>query len=194
MSAKKVFETDGLAGDWAQPGGVQNADVYEPIPNRYEKRSKTAKDFNDYQRVNYTDIAGTGETNVNRVAPEGGVYASAVAASLTTSLTGTNNDLVFTAKATGPAGNNISVTYVDPGGTTATLGVVVTGTDIVVNLGRAASAINTTGTLLKGAIDGSAAAAALVSVANSGADDGTGLVTAMAKSNLSGGSLGNLVS
>lgn len=112
---------------------------------------------------------------------------TAVQASTTTVLTGANNDLVFTAVPIGTLGNSISVTYVDPGGATATLGVVVSGKDITVNLGRAASAINTTGTLLKAAVDGLPAAAALVTVANSGADTGAGLVTAMSKQTLAGG-------
>jgi len=109
------------------------------------------------------------------------------AASLTTALAGANNDLVFTAKTAGNGGNNITVTYTDPGGATATLGVVVSGLDINVNLGRAASAINTTGTLLAAAIAANATANGLVTVANAAGNDGTGLVTALAKTNLSGG-------
>lgn len=108
-------------------------------------------------------------------------------ASLTTALVGANNDLVFTAKPQGADGNLVTVTYVDPGGATATLGVVVTGKDIVVNLGRATSAITTTATLLKAAVDGTPAAAALVSVANAPANTGAGLVTAMSKTSLAGG-------
>lgn len=110
-----------------------------------------------------------------------------VQASYTTVLAGANNDLVFTAVPLGTLGNGISVTYVDPGGATATLGVVVSGRDITVNLGRAASAINTTGTLLAAAIAAAPAAAALVTVANSGADTGAGLVIALSKQSLSGG-------
>jgi len=108
-------------------------------------------------------------------------------ATLTTALAGTNNDLVFTATRGGTWGNSIQVAYVDPGGTTATLGVVVSGFLITVNLGRAASAINTTSALLKAAIEASLDAQALVTVAHSGADDGTGLVIALAATNLSGG-------
>lgn len=108
-------------------------------------------------------------------------------ASYTTVLTGANNDLVFTAVPLGEEGNGITVTYVDPGGATATLGVVVTGTNVVVNLGRAASAINTTSALLKTAWDATATALALATVANSGADSGAGLVTAMTIKTLSGG-------
>ena len=111
----------------------------------------------------------------------------AVKAALTTVLAGANNDLVFTADLAGYAGNSITVTYVDPGGVTATLGVVVTGSAIVVNLGRTGSAIDTTATALAAAIAASPAAAALVDVTNSGADTGAGLVTAMSIQSLTGG-------
>jgi hypothetical protein len=109
-------------------------------------------------------------------------------AALTTVLAGANNDLVYTAKAAGFGGNAITVAYVDPGGVSATLGVVVTGNAIVVNLGRAASAINSTAAAVAAAIAASVPANALVSVANSGADNGTGLVTALAATHLAGAS------
>lgn len=110
-------------------------------------------------------------------------------ATLTTSLTGSNNDLVYTAIRRGQWGNAVNVTYVDPGGATATLAVTVEGFKISVALGRAASAINTTASVLSAAISANADAAQLVTIANSGADDGTGLVTALAQTFLSGGSL-----
>jgi hypothetical protein len=108
-------------------------------------------------------------------------------AALTTALAGANNDLVFTAKKGGTWGNSIQVAYIDPGGTTATLSIVVTGFLITVNLGRTASAIDTTATALSTAIAASADASALVTVANSGADDGTGLVIALTATSLAGG-------
>jgi hypothetical protein len=118
----------------------------------------------------------------------GKALTPAAKASLTTALAGTNNDLVFTAKTAGYWGNAVRVRYVDPGGVSATLGVVVSGNDITVNLGRAASLINTTATALKAAIDGNTSAAALVDVANAGGNDGSGLVTALAYTALAGGS------
>lgn len=108
-------------------------------------------------------------------------------ASLTTALAGSNNDLVFTAVRGGTWGNSIQVAYIDPGGTTATLSVAVTGFLITVNLGRAASAINTTSALLKAAVEANLDAQALVTVAHAGSDDGTGLVIALTATNLSGG-------
>jgi len=115
------------------------------------------------------------------------VATSGTAASYTTALTGTNNDVKFTAKYGGDYGNDVTVTYVDPGGTTATLGVVVTGHNIVVNLGRAASAINTTGANIVSLINGDANASKLVTAANAAGNDGTGIVTAMTIQTLSGG-------
>jgi len=119
-----------------------------------------------------------------------GYGARAATATVTTSLTGNNNDLVYTAVPTGNTGNGITVTYVDPGGTTATLGVVVDVQQraITVNLGRAASAINSTSALVAAVIAANTAAAALVTTANAGGNDGTGLVTAMTAITLTGGS------
>lgn len=110
---------------------------------------------------------------------------------LSTALTGANNDIDYTAVPYGALGNNISIRYVDPGGVTATLGVVVTHptsdtTLITVNLGRAASAINTTADLLKAALD-TADVSAYVTYADKAANDGSGLVTALATTPLAGG-------
>lgn len=107
-------------------------------------------------------------------------------ASLTTTLAGANNDLIFTARAAGYGGNTITVRYVDPGGVSAVLGVTVVGSAITVNLGRAASAINSTAAAVAAAIAASVAANALVSVANATANDGTGLVTALVATPLAG--------
>ncbi|MCC7479195.1 hypothetical protein IT575_12155 [bacterium] len=100
----------------------------------------------------------------------------------------TQNDLTFTASKlfSGEIGNQISVKYVDPGGTSATEGVVVEGFTIIVNLGRAASAVNSTGTSVKAAIEAHALASKMVSVALKTGNDGSGLVAAMAAINLSG--------
>ncbi len=171
--AEKVFDPADTVTDDPTAGGIGGGKSFSKTP------------------VQATGVMYTGlNDNPSAMVDQGyrlGDQLVSTFASLTTALTGTNNDLVFTAKTAGVAGNSISVTYVDPGGTTATLGVVVTGKDIVVNLGRAASAINTTATALKAAVDGDAGASALVSVANAGSDNGSGLVTALTKTNLSGG-------
>lgn len=111
---------------------------------------------------------------------------TAAAAALTTSLTGADNDLVFTAKAVGVGGNKISVTYVDPEAETATESVSVAGPSIVVTL-RSVSTVLSTAAQVAAAIEADTAANALVSVANAAANNGTGVVTAMAKSFLTGG-------
>ena len=113
-------------------------------------------------------------------------------ARLTTALVGDNNDTTWTHTGGGTAGNGATggytVTYTDPGGATATLGIVITGNDIVVNLGRAASAIDTTAL----AIVNLAGANKIlqergVTAEIKATEDGSGLVTEMAKANLAGG-------
>lgn len=109
-------------------------------------------------------------------------------ATLTTSLTGANNDIVFTAKDFGAAGNDITIAYVDPAANSQSLGVVVTGTDIVVNLATdGAGAITSTADLIKTAIAAEQDADDLVDVADASGNDGSGVVTAMAETNLAGG-------
>lgn len=111
---------------------------------------------------------------------------NAVAATLTTDLTGDDNDLVFTAKTKGVVGNDIMITYVDPGEETATESVEVTGSAIVVTL-RSVSSVLSTALEVTAAIEGDAAADALVTVANAAANDGTGSVTEMEAAALADG-------
>lgn len=116
--------------------------------------------------------------------------ASAVAAALATGVVGSNNAITWTARIAGAAGNSITVTLVDPGGTTATLSVDVAenGLDITANLGRASSAINTTAQALMDAIEANGDANALVTVHSTSTSNGTGLVAAVTKTALTGGS------
>lgn len=109
-------------------------------------------------------------------------------ASLSTALTGTNNDLTLTAVANGTAGNSITLALIDPSANDAALGVVVTGTDIVVNLAtNGGGTITSTAAQVKAAIEADEDAAALVTVANKTGNDGTGVVTALAETALTGG-------
>jgi hypothetical protein len=136
----------------------------------------------------------TGGAALNIIQYDAALIASRVAASLSTTLTGDNNDLVFTAVAPGTAGNDITVALVDPSGNNQPLGVVVTGTDIVVNLATGAGgAITSTAALVAAAIAASEPAAALVTVANKTGNDGTGVVTALAETALAGGTNPELV-
>lgn len=125
-----------------------------------------------------------------RIGGRWGVGGSIATATLTTALTGTNNDLTFASKATRPtldAGNATRVRYVVAGNNTA-LSVAVAGQDITVNVATdGGGAATSTAAQVKTAIEASAPAAALVTVANAPANDGTGVVTALAYTNLSGG-------
>jgi len=111
---------------------------------------------------------------------------NAIVATLTTALAGTNNDLVFTAKTKGAYGNGITIQYINPGVETATESVAVVGKAIAVTL-RSVSSVLSTAAQVKTAIDGNAAAAALVTVANAGGNNGTGAVIALAATPLASG-------
>jgi hypothetical protein len=108
-------------------------------------------------------------------------------ASLTTSLAGTNNDLVFTARTGGPGGNSIRVQYVVAGNNTP-LSVDILGYDIIVNVATdGGGAATSTAAQVMSAVQRSASHLVTVELATS--NDGTGIVTALAITNLAGGSL-----
>ena len=110
-------------------------------------------------------------------------------AALTTALTGTNNDLVFTSVVVGANGNLITIRYVDPAAANAPLSVSVSGHAITVNLATdGSSVITTTAAQVAAAILASPAASALVTTANAASNNGTGVVTALAATALTGGS------
>jgi hypothetical protein len=95
-------------------------------------------------------------------------------------------DLTYTARAKGRAGNDISVTHVDPSGNNQPLTVSVSGKDITVSLATGAGgAITSTGLTVAAAVVANVAANDLVTVAVEGA--GTGVVNAKAKQNLING-------
>lgn len=109
-------------------------------------------------------------------------------ATLTTSLAGTNNDLVFTARDPGSKGNGITVAYVDPGAASQSLAVTVSGSAISVSLAtNAGSAITSTAAQVKTAIEALFNADRLVVISNAGGNDGTGVVTALSATALAGG-------
>lgn len=97
-----------------------------------------------------------------------------------TGATGTGNSgLVYTAKAAGALGNLITVELLDPAANSAALGVVVTGSAITVNLATSvAGAITSTAADVKAAIEGAAAAHALVAVSYPSGGAGSGVVVA----------------
>jgi hypothetical protein len=117
------------------------------------------------------------------------LYGILPAATLSTALTGNNNDIDFFAVPSGAEGNEITIALIDPPGNNAVLGVVVTGKAIVVNLATdGSSAITSTAAEVRAAIAANAAAAALVSTANKSGNDGSGVVTALAATALASGS------
>ncbi|MCP5136603.1 MAG: phage tail sheath subtilisin-like domain-containing protein [Gammaproteobacteria bacterium] len=127
--------------------------------------------------------AKTGVIGVVGTAP-GAALAAAV---LTTGVEGSNTGLTFTA-ADGEAGNLINVAYVDPGANSSALAVTVTGTAISVSLETDGSGdLVSTAAEVKAAVNGDTDAAALVTVTDTGASTGVGVVAALAASYLTGG-------
>lgn len=117
-----------------------------------------------------------------------GTQGPSTAATLSTALAGANNDLDYTAATAGSAGNSITIRYVDPGAISQALAVSVLASAITVSLATdGAGAITSTAGQISTAIAALPAAAALVSSANKAANDGTGVVIAMAATALAGG-------
>lgn len=106
------------------------------------------------------------------------------AATLTTAIGVAQAELVFTAKARGPGGNDITIEYVDPVEANAAVAVEVTGTAIKVLLvpGEGGAITTTANDIIAAFADNT-----LVSVAKKAGNDGTGVVTAMAATALAGG-------
>jgi hypothetical protein len=164
--------------------------VYDVFPAVYG--GVTYNIVADDGRIRYCLTGATAWTNA---------LGADTAAVLTTALTGTNNDLVFTAVqsgyesnlARGVNGNNVRIRYVNPGAANRALSVVVTAnTDITVNLAtNGASAITTTSAQIRTAIAAHADAKKLVVATNAGGNDGTGVVIALAYTNLAGGASGS---
>ena len=136
-------------------------------------------------------IASTRGRTRKPIIHRGSVNAQSLTpAALTTALAGANNDIVYTAKTKGEYGNDITVRYVVSGNNTP-LTVSVTGTAITVNSATDGSAAATsTADQVKAAIEASGDAAALVTVADAAANDGSGTIVALAATALTGGARG----
>lgn len=115
--------------------------------------------------------------------------APEVKATLSTGAVASNNALTWTALLYGNLGNDISVHLKDPRANNATLAVTVAGKAITVSLATSAlGAVTTTAAEVKTAIEANAQADALVTVANTGASTGAGVVSASYRgAGLSGG-------
>lgn len=120
-----------------------------------------------------------------RSLPAARLGGHATKASLTTALAGTNNDLLFTAFKGGADGNNIRVRYVVAGASTP-LTVTNSGNDITVNVAtNGSSAATSTSAQVRDAVN--QAVHGLVKAENATGNDGTGVVAALAFTNLTGG-------
>jgi len=117
-----------------------------------------------------------------------GVPDAEVKSSLSTNLTGADNDLVWTSKLVGVDGDQITIEYLDPGENDAALSIDVDGYAITVNLATdSGGSITTTADDIKTELAGTTAADALVSAADKAANDGSGVVTELAATPLAGG-------
>jgi hypothetical protein len=122
-----------------------------------------------------------------------GVPADGARATLARNPAGDDNALTFTAVEYGAGGNSISIAYIDPGAINQSLSVTVADKAITVSLATNGSGtITSTAAQVKAAIEANAVANALVTAAintsdSGSADDGSGVVTALAAANMTGG-------
>jgi hypothetical protein len=116
---------------------------------------------------------------------------AALQATLTTALTGTNNDLTFTAALGGRLGNGYRIRYVNPAANNQTLAVTVDGQDVSVSLATNGSGVITsTAEQVETALNLVEAFAVPLIVNIAAGNDGSGVVTAMSYTSLAGGTGG----
>lgn len=104
-------------------------------------------------------------------------------ATLTTALSGTHNDLLFTAKTPGTNGNQVTIRYV----VTTSYGSGVSESVIDNDIEVRVNGTSHTASDVLAAVEANPQAAALVGVELAPGNDGTGVVTAMTTTSLSGG-------
>ncbi len=118
-------------------------------------------------------------------------YNATVYASLTVNSTVENGGLTFTAITGGTDGNAVSITIVDPGTNSQELGVVVSDSDITVNLATSdVGAEISTAKEVADAINADAAAKLLVEASYAGT--GAGVVAAKTKTTLANGAAASI--
>lgn len=116
---------------------------------------------------------------------------AALQATLTTALTGTNNDLTYTAALGGRLGNGWRIRYLNPAANNQAIAVTVDGQDVTVSLATNGSGVITsTAEQVETALNLVEAFAVPLIVNIPAANDGSGVVTAMAFTALSGGTGG----
>lgn len=132
------------------------------------------------------NLTGTLSVAAGQIGSVAFTVSAAAAGSALVDMTNANADLTYTARRVGRATNDISITHVNPGAASQPLTVSVAGNDITVSLAtNGASAITSTANQVKAAIEASADANNLVTVAVEGT--GLGVVNAKAKQNLING-------
>ena len=110
------------------------------------------------------------------------------AATVTTAMTGTDNDITITANAAGVSGNDYSIELLAGSGTTQALKVsTIDNLKFTVLLRRAANAIATTATELVAALVAYPPFDDLITAEVKSGDSGAGVVTALAEVSLAGG-------
>jgi hypothetical protein len=130
----------------------------------------------------YAIAAGTETVHVLRFGDEADRAASVII-----NPSGSQNALLFTAVDLGNQGNHIRVRYVVAGNDTP-LTVSVSVKDITVNVATDSGGVATSlASEVMDAVNNDVPASALVTVDNSGTDDGTGVVAAVAYTTLAGG-------
>ncbi len=107
-------------------------------------------------------------------------------ATLTTALAGANNDIDYIAFAAGAAGNSTTIEYLNPGGNGALI-VTIAGSDITVTLERVGGVIASIASEVIGAVLAATFGSLLGPPVNAAGNDGTGLVTTLVRTNLTGG-------
>ena len=117
-----------------------------------------------------------------------GIATSGTYATLTTALVGNNNDILYTARKRGISGNIIQVQYVDPATPSQPLTFDLVGSLIKVNLRtNASSQIVTTAEEILTGISEASHVKSLVKPVLAAGNNGTGIVTVLAATNLAGG-------
>ena len=174
------------------------AGTLTPVKARYrpdESRGTLAEYYRSVDARRWSEFEATGGLDVYtlplllNVLVAGGIDGSgATAATLTTSLTGDNNDVVWTAVTAGNTGNTIAIQYIDPEANSSALNVDVDGRVVKVYLATDATGeITSTADDIKTAVAAHPVASTLVSGTDADLNDGSGVVTAMDVTYLSGG-------
>ena len=151
---------DATAAPGASNDGTEDYSVgsrwYDTVAKEWYICTDATKDNATWEEVGKAPTASEAPTMA--VAAEGSITLD------------TGISLDFTAKTAGTAGNSISVELVDPEELNETIDVSVDGTSITVLLASDGEAITSTAANVKTAIDGTPAAAALITVAITGLD------------------------